>query len=100
MQSVQGYAQAFGKHYGVPFVDEHVLGIVEDILSSKFLASNSTGPYIRCITVGKMTINYQGVLVFLRNLGRDAPVAKIVGITHRDDTSFYIPSEEDILLII
>lgn len=72
----------------------------DDMMYSNFMALSSGANYIRNIKEDKIMIRNQEVLLFLENLGKDAPGAKALGITNRDDSSPHISFQEDILLMI
>lgn len=72
----------------------------EDMISSNSLAANSRPTSINYIRVRKMAIKPQSVLLLFLKLKSDATAEKTVGITHLDDPSVYIPSDEDKLLNI
>lgn len=82
------------------FVDMRPADIVEDMNSSKFLAANSISTYICYMRVGRMMTMHQGVLLLLERLVTDASVTKTLGVTHLDDPSLDISSEQSILLMI
>lgn len=74
--------------------------ILKDIASSNFLPAYSKAIHIRYVTVAKMLLKSQGVLLLSGKLEKDALVANTFGITHLDDSRLYTSSEEDILFMI
>lgn len=68
-------------------------------MTSNILAAISRATYIHHIIVGKMIIKHQGVLPLLGKLLKDTPAASNLRITHIDELSLYITSDEDILLM-
>lgn len=75
-----------------------MIDITEEVMNSKFLTANSRMIYIHYITNGSMIIRHQHVMRFLINLSKEAPAARALCITHLNDSSLYISSEDDILL--
>lgn len=100
MQSTLNYAQAIEEHYKVNFVEAHIKDIVDDVMSSNFLATNSLVTYARYIRVRKISCKKEDVLLLLVSLSSDTPVAKMLGSTHLDDPVLYISSEEEVLSMI
>lgn len=100
LQSLLSYALAIAKSYGILFVDVRILDIVEIMTASIFLGASSRPSYIPYIRVGKIMIEYQAVLPLLTKPAKDTPAAKALGITHLDDASLFIYSEEDFLIIV
>lgn len=92
--------QTFEVDYGVPFVHVRISDMVEDMMFSNVSAANSTAPYVRYITVVKMVINYRGELPPYERLGNEVSAAKTLGISHFDDRSLYVSSQENIILIV
>lgn len=90
----------FKKSYAVRFVNVRVADIVEDVMTSNILAAICKVSYRRYDKLGTRIIKHQGVLSILARLGRDAPEAKIPGITHLDNPWLYEYSQKDILFII
>lgn len=85
IQSVLNYARAFDEDNAVSFIGARVLGIVDDIILSNFLAASFKASYVRYIRVAKIMIKKEGVLHLLESLSMDASVVKMLGITHLDD---------------
>lgn len=100
MQRFLRYMSAFGESYGVRFVGVLVLDIVEDMMFSNILSSNSGDTYIRHIRVGRMKVKHQGMLPLLAKLCIGDQVRKNSGITQLDHANIYISCEEYILLVI
>lgn len=78
------------------FFNAHIKHSSDDITSSKFLAANSRANYVPYITVGKMMVKYKGMTSLPMKLGRAAPPARDLCITHPDDSISYIYTKEDI----
>lgn len=100
MRSLLRYERGYKEKYSIRFVDGRIMHIAEDIMLSESLAANCRATYRRYIRVGKIMIKQRGVLSLLVKLGREAPAAKNVGLTHVDYQSLYISSVTEILLII
>lgn len=77
-----------------------ILEIAEEMISSNVLPASSRISYVRYIQAGKIVIKNQSVLVFLAKLGRNAPAARTLHITHPNDDSLYIFVAVDIFLMI
>lgn len=60
--SLLSYARACEENYSVRNIDIRLSYIVEELMSSKFLADSSRATYIRYNTVAKMMIQHQHVL--------------------------------------
>lgn len=99
MQSLLRFAKAFEKDWGLYLVNARILGIVEDVMSSSFLATNSRVTNKRYITNDKMMTENKGMLPLLGKLGKEAPAGKTTGLKHPEYHSLYISSEEQILFI-
>lgn len=89
MQSLLSYMEGLEKGNVVQFVDVPVTDIVEVMMSSSVSAVRSKARCIRCVTVSNIIIKHQGIFLLLRELGKNASVAKTLGITHVDDPSLY-----------
>lgn len=100
IQSLLSYTQVSQGDCGVRSVQTRTMDIVEDRMSSSFLAANYKSTYIRYNRVGKMIIKHQCVLSLLVTLSIDAPAGKTFRITHHDDPSLYISSKDDILVMV
>lgn len=100
MQRVLSCARAFEGDYGVRFVDVGITPIVKNMTSAYFSAANSEATHIRFITVGKMIIKRQAVLLLPKKLGRGVSAAKALSITYCDDSGLYISYQKDIFLIV
>lgn len=70
------------------------------MMSGYVSAATTNATYMRHIKVDQIKMKNQGVLTLLGKLDKDTPAAKKLGITHLDDHSLYILSEEDIFLMI
>lgn len=86
--------------HDVRLVDMRKMKIIDDMVSSNFLDARSRTPYVRYIRVGKNITEIIDVLPLLKNLCKDSAAARTLGITHLDDLSIYISSEENIVLMI
>lgn len=75
------------------------MDVVDDIIPTKLLAADYRVTYVGCIKAGKMMIKHHGVPYFFVELCKDAPVAKILCVTHDDEARLYISAEVDVLLI-
>lgn len=100
MQSPTSYARALKDKHGVRFVDALIWDVVETIISYNFLAANSRSTNVYFIRIGTIMVMNRGVLLLLGKLFTVTPAAKTAGITHNEDPSLYVRSEEDILLVI
>lgn len=67
----------------------NITDIVEDMLCSNFLVTNSTVTCIHYIIVGKMAIKQQGAILFPEKLVKDASAAMPLRIIHLDDPYHY-----------
>lgn len=83
----------FEENYAVCFVDARVLHIVDDMMSSKFLAANYNDPYPRYTCVAKIIIINDRVVPLLVSLPMHAPVVTILEITHLVEPGLYISAE-------
>lgn len=63
--------------------------------STNYLAFHPEATFIRYISAGKLTRKYNDVLRFLANVGKNAPVRKMLIITSLVDLISYILSEEN-----
>lgn len=99
MHILLSYIPAFEEDYDVCFMGVHIIDILEEMVSSCLLAAKSIGTYVRYIKVATMIRKHQGGLSIPLKLSKDAQEATTFRITLFDDKSFYISSEEDILLI-
>lgn len=63
----------------------HMMDIVDDKLSSEFLAASPSVTYIRYIGVDKMMINHRDVLSTLKDLAKNSPAAKKMDMNNLDD---------------
>lgn len=97
-KSVELYV-SFQKRLWSHLIDVRIMEILEDIMSSKLLSANFIETYKRYITVGRTTIKHQGLLFLLVKIDKKAPAVLTLGITHRDDPSFYTVSEKDSLIV-
>lgn len=70
------------------------------MMSSKFLAANSRATYMRYIRARKDIMMNQGVLSFLKELGKVAGASKTLCIMHLDNPSLYISFEEDVRFVV
>lgn len=100
IQGLLNYGQAFKEDYHIRLVDVCIVDIFEDMMSSKFLASNGRAIHLRNTRVQKISIKHQGMLSLLLKVGMNAPVAKTLSITYLDDPNLYISLKEGILLMI
>lgn len=100
IQSVLNYARTFRERYAVSFVNAHVLDIVENMMSSKFLAENSKATYAWYIHAAKMMIKNNGALPLLVSLSVNVTVVKPMGIIHFDDACLYILTKKENFLMI
>lgn len=100
MQLLLGYAWALKDDYGESYVDFCIMDVMDNMLSSKFLAANSTAAYVRYIRAGKMVAKHNGMRNLAMSLFRGVLALRTLGTTHCDEPSLYISSEADFLLII
>lgn len=99
MQSLLTYSRSFIEKHGVRFFFVGIMDIVDDIMSSTFLAANSRATYTRYIRVHKVLIKRKYELAQLKNIGRDAPATNTLGITPLAGPSIYVSSEKCILVL-
>lgn len=99
MHSLLSYAWACKEAYVLWFIDVCALDIVEDIMSFIFFPANSSDVYILHQS-RKIMIKDQSMLSPLEKLDKDNSAAKSFGITNLDDSSLYVCSDEDIVLMI
>lgn len=100
IQNIVNHAQVIEGDYEMSFVDACVLSIVDDMMLPKSLAANSKSTYARFIRFTRVMIKKEGALPILTSFSKDAPLVKTLGITNLDDPGLFIPTEEDILLMI
>lgn len=99
-QSVLSYARAPEEYYAMRFVDFCIADIVEVMLFSYLLLTNSGGTYAQEITASNMIIKYKDMLLLVVNVSEGAVMENNFGVTHYDDRSRYISLEDDTLLMI
>lgn len=99
MQSVLNYVRAFDENYAVSFVDASVLDIDDDMTSSNFMAANSKTSFARYISVDKMMMKNEGIMLLFVGFAMDALVVKTLGNTQLEVPHLYISFEEDVFLI-
>lgn len=68
IQRLLRYARAGDKDYGSCFVDAGIADIVEDMMSTNYLAANYKETHVRYNKVGTILINHQSVLAFVGKL--------------------------------
>lgn len=98
-QKLLYYTRAFEEEYFICIVDECILVIVNDTISSNILAASCRTTYLRYVSACKKMIDHKVVLSLLVELNKDAPAKNILAITYLDDPSFYISSEQNRLLM-
>lgn len=86
MQSQRSHEQTFQKDYGVLLDDVHKTYIMEDTMSSMFLAGSSKTIYIPYITICNMMIQPERVLHLLVELREDGLNSITLGTT-----GLYVP---------
>lgn len=91
--------QTCEEHYAVPFVNARVLDIMDEMMSSNFLAVSLRESYAHYCHVAKMVIKNEGVLPLLVDLVMVVSVVKMLSITHLDDLGLFISTEEGIFLL-
>lgn len=80
IQSLLSYAQAFREKYDVRIFDMSMSNIVEDIMSSHFLAASPREMRIRYIADGVVMCEHVGVLLLFEKLRKETPVVSTFGI--------------------
>lgn len=100
IQSVLNYVRSFWEDYVVSLIDMPVLNIINYMISLIFLATSSKSTYARYIPATKVIIKKDGTLPLLVSLSIQAPVLKMQGITHFDDSSLHTFTEDGILVMV
>lgn len=73
--------------------------IIDNMRSPRSTADNAKATYVCHDRSGNMTAKYKDLHPLLMNLREAAPMAKILLITHLNDTNIHTSSRADILLI-
>lgn len=83
-------ARTFQENFGVNLVGVRIVNIVEDTMSSKFLAAYFRAIYIRYTIVGKILTKHLGVLSHFLMLKMHPSAMKSLFWTHLVDLGLYI----------
>lgn len=75
------------------------LQIVEEMMSSNFVAKNFKATYVCIVRVEKLIRKCHSVPPLLEKFGKKVLAAECVEITHLDDPGLDIPFEEDIIFL-
>lgn len=100
LQSLLNYLRPFKEYRALRFVDVHTTNIVDNAMSSAFLAANSKITYLSYSNVKKIIIKQQCVLLPSVNLSREAPLELFLSIARLDDPVLHISSTEAIVLMV
>lgn len=90
MESLLSYVQLFREDYRLRFLNVRILEIVQEMIFSNILSTDSRATYLRYCKVPKMMMKNQGVLSLFWRLGQNPPAAKTLAITHLDGPRLYI----------
>lgn len=96
VESLLSYARWFGEVHGLELVNAHKTDVVEDKISSEFMAIISRATYIHRTGARRMKIRYQCIVRTFRKLGKHGSGVNNLRITHLDEPKLYISSEINI----
>lgn len=100
LKSMKSYTHVFEMDYSVRFFDARFSCIVDDMISSQLLLSNSRPTYVRYIHVRRLALRHDTFLIHNKDLRVKGATSKSLGFTYIDDATEYHSRKEDAMLII
>lgn len=98
--SMMSYTHAFEKEYRVRFFDDRINCVVDDIVSSNFLLSDSCSSHVRYISLTRLALKYGNLLSVQKHLSVKGVISTTFGVTLDNNGTLSHAWEEDTMLTI